>query len=73
MVWVMGVFPVVLLLLGFPLFIILLATASVLLLGFMNVPLEAVPQLMFSSIDKFSLLAVPFFLLFRRRQCSARP
>ncbi len=62
MVWIMGVLPLVLLLLGFPLFIILLATASVLLLGFMNVPLEAVPQLMFSSIDKFSLLAVPFFL-----------
>ncbi len=54
--------PVLLLLLGFPLFIVLLATSAVLLLGFMNVPAEMVPQLMFGSIDKFSLLAVPFFL-----------
>ena len=60
--WVMIIVPAVLLLLGFPLFIILLATSAVLLIWFMNVPLAAVPQLMFSSIDKFSLLAVPFFL-----------
>ena len=62
MEWVMFGVPVVLLLLGFPLFIILLATTAILLLGFMNVPAELVPQLMFGSIDKFSLLAVPFFL-----------
>ena len=60
--WVMLLVPTALLLLGFPLFIILLATSAVLLLFFMNVPLAAVPQVMFSSIDKFSLLAVPFFL-----------
>ncbi|OGA04330.1 MAG: hypothetical protein A3H35_14405 [Betaproteobacteria bacterium RIFCSPLOWO2_02_FULL_62_17] len=62
MEWAMIGVPVVLLLLGFPLFIILLATAAILLLGFMDVPAEVVPQLMFGSIDKFSLLAVPFFL-----------
>jgi C4-dicarboxylate transporter DctM subunit len=62
MEWVMGLLPLALLLLGFPLFIILLATAAVLLLWFMSVPLLAVPQLMFGAIDKFSLLAVPFFL-----------
>ena len=60
--WVMGVVPVVLLLLGFPLFIVLLGTASILLLWFMNVPAAAAPQLMFGSIDRFALLAVPFFL-----------
>ena len=62
MEWAMVLVPVLLLLLGFPLFIVLLATSAVLLLGFMNVPAEMVPQLMFGSIDKFSLLAVPFFL-----------
>lgn len=62
MEWVMILAPVVLLLLGFPLFIVLLATSAILLLGFMQVPAEMVPQLMFGSIDKFSLLAVPFFL-----------
>ena len=62
MEWAMVLVPVLLLLLGFPLFIVLLATSAVLLLGFMQVPAEMVPQLMFGSIDKFSLLAVPFFL-----------
>lgn len=60
--WIMGVVPVVLLLLGFPLFIVLLGTCSILLLWFMNVPAAAAPQLMFGSIDRFALLAVPFFL-----------
>ena len=55
-------FPVVLLLLGFPIFILLLATAACALMFFMNVPLVAVHQTLFGSIDKFSLLAVPFFL-----------
>jgi C4-dicarboxylate transporter DctM subunit len=62
MEWIMLLFPVALLLLGFPLFIVLLGTSAVLLLFFMNVPLVVVPQVMFGSINKFSLLAVPFFL-----------
>jgi C4-dicarboxylate transporter, DctM subunit len=62
MEWIMVLVPVALLIAGFPLFVLLLATAAILLLWFMSVPLTAVPQLMFSSVDKFSLLAVPFFL-----------
>ena len=58
----MLVLPLVLLLLGFPLFIILLGTSAILLLWFMNVPLALIPQTMFGSVDKFALLAVPFFL-----------
>jgi C4-dicarboxylate transporter DctM subunit len=60
--WALWLVPLVLMLLGFPLFLVLLSTAAVVLLLFMNVPLSAVPQIMFSSVDKFSLLAVPFFL-----------
>lgn len=56
------VFPVVLLLLGFPIFVLLIATSACLLAFFMNVPLAAVHQTMFGSVDKFALLAVPFFL-----------
>lgn len=56
------VFPLVLLLLGFPVFILLLATAACSLIFFMNVPLVAIHQAMFGSVDKFALLAVPFFL-----------
>ena len=68
MEWVLGLVPLVLLILGFPLFIVLLATTAVALLGFMQVPGEMVPQLMFGAIDKFSLLAVPFFLFVAFRQ-----
>ena len=56
------VFPLALLLLGFPIFVILLASAACLLLFFMNVPLVAAHQAMFGSIDKYALLAVPFFI-----------
>lgn len=62
MEWIMSVFPLALLLLGFPLYIILLTTSALVLLFFMNVPLTAVHQVMFGSIDKFALIAVPFFL-----------
>ncbi|HEX9837366.1 MAG TPA: TRAP transporter large permease [Alphaproteobacteria bacterium] len=62
MAWIMTVLPIVLLLLGFPIFIILLATATVLLVGFMNVPLTQLHLVMFGSIDKFALLSVPFFI-----------
>ena len=55
-------FPLILLLLGFPIFVLLIATSACVLAFFMNVPLAAVHQTMFGSIDKFALLAVPFFL-----------
>jgi C4-dicarboxylate transporter DctM subunit len=54
--------PFVLLFAGMPIFVILLSTAMLALVLVMNVPLGAVPQMMFGSIDKFSLLAVPFFI-----------
>jgi C4-dicarboxylate transporter DctM subunit len=55
-------FPVVLLLLGFPIFVLLLATAACSLVLFMNVSLVALHQATFGAMDKFALLAVPFFL-----------
>ena len=54
--------PLLLLAAGTPIFIILLVTAIVALYFFMHVPLTAVPQTMFGSLDKVSLLAVPFFI-----------
>ena len=62
MEWVMALLPVALLLLGMPIFIILLSTSAVVLLLFMHVPLTQVHQVIFGSIDKFALLAVPFFI-----------
>jgi C4-dicarboxylate transporter, DctM subunit len=54
--------PLTLLALGFPFFLVLLGTASAALVLFGTVPPTALHQTMFSSIDKFALLAVPFFI-----------
>jgi C4-dicarboxylate transporter, DctM subunit len=62
MTWFVLVCPLVLLLLGFPIFVILLAASACLLMFFMNVPFAVAHQALFGAIDKFSLLAVPFFL-----------
>ena len=60
--WVMALLPLCLLLAGFPFFLILLATAATVLLVFAGVPATAVHQVMFGSLDKYALLAVPFFI-----------
>lgn len=60
--WAMALIPFALLTLGLPIFLILLVTAIVLLAFFVNVPFTVIPQMMFGSIDKFALLAVPFFI-----------
>lgn len=62
MTWVLALLPVALLALGFPFFVILLATAAVVLVAFAPAPATVVHQVMFSSIDKYALLAVPFFI-----------
>jgi C4-dicarboxylate transporter, DctM subunit len=58
----LAVLPVALLLAGFPIYLVLLASASVALAFFMNVPLAALHQNLYGAIDSFALLAVPFFL-----------
>ncbi|HEY5380225.1 MAG TPA: TRAP transporter large permease subunit [Pseudolabrys sp.] len=62
MYWVMGILPFFLLLIGFPIFLLLLATSLVILVFFFNVPLTVIPQNIFNSLDKYPLLAVPFFV-----------
>src|SRR5947208_3653050 len=62
MSFALGVLPVVLLLLGFPIFIVLLTAVSVALVFFMHVPFAALHQNLFGAIDAFALLAVPFFI-----------
>jgi C4-dicarboxylate transporter DctM subunit len=62
MYWVMGILPFVLLLLGFPIFLLLLITSLVILIGFFPVPLTVIPQIIFNSLNKYPLLAVPFFV-----------
>jgi C4-dicarboxylate transporter DctM subunit len=62
MTWVLALLPLALLALGFPFFVILLATAAVVLIAFAPAPATVMHQVMFSSIDKYALLAVPFFI-----------
>ena len=58
----LGVVPVALLLLGFPIYLVLLTAVTVALVFYMNVPLIALHQNLFGAIDAFALLAVPFFI-----------
>jgi C4-dicarboxylate transporter DctM subunit len=55
--------PIVLLILGFPIFLILLVTSIVAVLTVADTPTEAIQTYMFSGLDNFPLLAVPFFVL----------
>ena len=56
MYWVMGILPFVLLLLGFPIFLLLLITSLVVLFGFFNIPMTVVAQDIFNSLNKYALL-----------------
>lgn len=62
MTFALAVVPVVLLLLGFPIFIVLLAAVTTALAFYMNVPLAALHQNLFGAIDAYALLAIPFFI-----------
>ncbi len=62
MIWSIVFIPLALLVLGFPVYIVLLAATSIVGLLYMEIPLTLVPQVMFGSLDKFTLLAVPFFI-----------
>jgi C4-dicarboxylate transporter DctM subunit len=62
MLWLMLFLPLALMVLGFPFYLVLLASATIVIVGFTTVPPTAVPQIMFGSIGNFALLAVPFFI-----------
>ena len=62
MTWAMTLLPLVLLVLGFPIFVILLATSAVTILAFYSIPPTALHQVMFGTLDSSALLAVPFFI-----------
>lgn len=62
MSFALGVLPVILLLLGFPIFLVLLTAVTVALVFFMNVPLAALHQNLFGGVNAFALLAVPYFI-----------
>jgi C4-dicarboxylate transporter, DctM subunit len=57
------VLPAVLLILGVPIFLVLLVTCLAVILFVADVPTETVQTFLFSGLDNFPLLAVPFFVL----------
>jgi C4-dicarboxylate transporter DctM subunit len=57
------VLPAILLILGLPIFVVLILTSVAAILLIAHVPLQAVQTYMFGSLDNFPLLAVPFFVL----------
>ena len=59
-VFVYFVLPSLLLILGLPIFLVLLVTCLVAVLFVADVPTEAIQTYMFGSLDNFPLLAVPF-------------
>ena len=62
MTFALAIVPITLLLLGFPIFLVLLTAVTVALVFFMNVPLAALHQNLFGSVNATPLLAVPFFI-----------
>jgi C4-dicarboxylate transporter, DctM subunit len=56
------ILPSILLVFGFPVFIVLMAAAAVAIIFFMDLPLAALHQSMFGVVDAFALLAIPFFI-----------
>lgn len=62
MSWALAVLPVGLFVLGFPIYIVLLAGAAAALFLLMNVPPIALHQMMFGGVNSYALLAVPFFI-----------
>jgi C4-dicarboxylate transporter DctM subunit len=62
MSFALGVLPLFLLLIGFPIFLVLLSAVAVALVLFMNLPLAALHQNLFGSINAYALLAIPYFI-----------
>ena len=61
--FVFFILPVILLVIGFPIYLNLLITSLIAVLFVSDVPLTTIQTNMFGSLDSFPLLAIPFFIL----------
>ncbi len=57
------ILPVILLVIGFPIYLILLMTSLIAAIFVADVPLTTIQTNMFGSLDNLPLLAIPFFIL----------
>src|SRR6202162_2233285 len=55
--------PAILMMVGFPIFVVRVLTSLAAVLFVADVPTAAIPTTMFGSLDNFPLLAVPYFVL----------
>jgi C4-dicarboxylate transporter DctM subunit len=55
--------PAILMMVGFPIFAVLVLTSLAAIMLVADVPTSAIPTYMFGSLDNFPLLAVPYFVL----------
>lgn len=60
--WVILFLPAVMLLVGFPLFTVLLISALAAVALFTTMPLTMAPQVFFGAIDQYTLIAIPLFI-----------
>lgn len=63
MILTMGLCFGVMLIIGVPIAVILGVTTTVALIFFVDTPLHIITQQLFSALDKFVLLAIPFFIM----------
>jgi C4-dicarboxylate transporter DctM subunit len=62
MLTTLGIIGFVLLMLNIPMFILMVATAAIVIVAHMDTPVMLIATQMFGSIDKFALMAIPFFI-----------
>jgi C4-dicarboxylate transporter, DctM subunit len=62
MIWTLAVVPAALLVLGYPIFLVLLSSVTLSLVFLMNMPLAVLQQTLFASVNAYTLLALPFFI-----------
>lgn len=62
MIWTLAVVPAFLLVLGYPIFLVLLSAVTLSLILFMNMPMAVLQQTLFASVNSYPLLALPFFI-----------
>ena len=57
------VLPIILMVIGLPIFLVLILTSLAAIVFVADVSTTAIPTYMFGSLDNFPLLAVPYFVL----------
>ncbi len=63
MIFAVVILPIVLLMMGLPIFTVLMASGAVTLIWVMDLPIELIQTTLFGSLDNYNLIAVPFFIL----------